>query len=89
MLSHLILFSELLNFNGPLRDRPLLASGAESQDYNGCEEDSRGDEDEAKPHVEEGAVIVHGLSSIEEHFMEHLPPTLHRGNLPSKCNETE
>ena len=89
MLSHLLLFSELLNFNGPLRDRPLLASGEEGQDYNGCEEDNRDDEDEAKPHVEEVAVIVRGCSSIEEHFIEHLPPTLHRGNLSSKCNETE
>ncbi|XP_036963025.1 patatin-like phospholipase domain-containing protein 2 [Acanthopagrus latus] len=83
---HFLKKNELLNFNGPLRDRPLLASGAESQDYNGCEEDSRGDEDEAKPHVEEGAVIVHGLSSIEEHFMEHLPPTLHRA-LVEACME--
>lgn len=72
MLSHLRLLSGLLNFNGPHRDRPLLANGGESEDYNDAEEDNKSDE--------EGAVMIHCSSSIEEHFIEHLPPTLHKGN---------
>ncbi len=80
MLSLLRLFSGLLNFNGPHRDRPLLANADENEDYNDEEEDNKSDEEEEKPHMEEGAVTVRCSSSIDEHIIEHLPPTLHKGN---------
>lgn len=79
----MLLFSGLLNFNGPHRDRPLLANGEENEDYNEEEEEenNKSEEEEEKPHVEEGAVIVDCSSLIEEHIIEHLPPTLHKGNI--------
>ena len=78
----ILIFSGLLNFNGPHRDRPLLANGEEIEDYNDDveEEDNKSDEEEEKPNVEEGAVVVHCSSLTEQHFIEHLPPTLHKGN---------
>ncbi|XP_070686967.1 patatin-like phospholipase domain-containing protein 2 [Pempheris klunzingeri] len=76
----------LLNFNGPLTDRPLLANGEENEDYNDDEESDESEEEQGKPHVEEGAVMVHSSSSIEEHIIEHLPPTLHKA-LVEACME--
>lgn len=77
----MLFFSGLLNFNGPLKDRPLLANGEENEDYNDdeAEEENKSDEEDEKPQMEEKAVMVHSSSSIEEHIMEHLPPTLHKG----------
>lgn len=63
--------SDLLNFNGPYRGRQLLGDGGESQDHNVDEEDDKHDEEEA--------VMVHCSSCIEEHLVEHLSPTLHKG----------
>ena len=81
----LLLFSELLNFDGPHRDRPLLANGEENEDCNDDgeeeEENNTSEEEEEKPHVEEGAVMVDFSSLIEEHVIEHLPPTLHKGDI--------
>ncbi|XP_018537563.1 patatin-like phospholipase domain-containing protein 2 [Lates calcarifer] len=78
----------LLNFNGPLKDRPLLANGEENEDYNDdeAEEENKSDEEDEKPQMEEKAVMVHSSSSIEEHIMEHLPPTLHKA-LVEACME--
>ncbi|GLD58783.1 patatin-like phospholipase domain-containing protein 2 [Lates japonicus] len=78
----------LLNFNGPLKDRPLLANGEENEDYNDneAEEENKSDEEEEKPQMEEKAVMVHSSSSIEEHIVEHLPPTLHKA-LVEACME--
>lgn len=82
MLSRLLLFSGLLNLNGPLRDRPLLANAEENEDYDEEEDDDdTSEEEQEKPPVEEGAVMVHSSSSIEEHFLEQLPPFLHKGNM--------
>lgn len=81
MLPLLCLFSGLLNFNGPHGDRPLLANAEENEDYNDDEEDNKSDEEEEKPHAEEGVVMVHCSSSIDEHIIGHLPPTLHKGNM--------
>lgn len=67
----MLLLSGLLNLGGPQRDRPLLANGEESEDYNDDEEDNKSDG--------EGAVMGHCISSVEGHFIEHLPPTLHKG----------
>nr|XP_046249169.1 patatin-like phospholipase domain-containing protein 2 isoform X2 [Scatophagus argus] len=83
---HFLKKNGLLNFNGPQRDRPLLARGEENEDYNDDEEDNKSDEEEAKLYVEEGAVMVHCSSSIEEHFFDNLPPTLHRA-LVEACME--
>ncbi|CAJ1056558.1 patatin-like phospholipase domain-containing protein 2 [Xyrichtys novacula] len=81
---HFLKRNGLLYFNGPLRDRPLLANSRENQDYNGSRE---GDvEKEEKPHEKEAAVMVESTSSIEEHIMEHLPPTLHKA-LIEACME--
>lgn len=74
-------FSGLLNFNGPHRDRPLFANGEENEDYNDDEEDNKSDQEQEKAHVEEGTAMVHCSSSTEDHFMEHLPLTLHKGNI--------
>lgn len=80
MLSHLLLFSELLHFNGPHRDRPLLANRDENEDCNEDDnQDDENNEEEKQSLVKKGAVMVHCSSSIEEHIIEHLPPTLHKG----------
>lgn len=74
----------MLNFNGPLRDRPLLANGEENEHYNDDdeeEESSKGGEEEVSPQVEEGAVVVHSTFLEEDHIIVHLPPTLHKGNV--------
>ncbi len=83
MFSHLLLLSGLLRFNGPHRDRALLANGQENEDYDDDDEYNNNDEAEEKP-CEERAVSVHHSSSEEEHFMENLPPTLHKGNILKK-----
>ncbi|KAG7245434.1 hypothetical protein INR49_010885, partial [Caranx melampygus] len=77
----------LLNFNGPLRDRPLLANGEENEDCSDEEEDdNKSDEEEENPHKEERAVRVRDSSSVEDHIMDHLPPTLHKA-LVEACME--
>lgn len=62
-------FSGLLNLNGPERDRPLLANSEDSED--GEVQDQR---------VEQRAVTSQSSTSMEQHFIEHLPPTLHKGD---------
>ncbi|CAG08778.1 unnamed protein product, partial [Tetraodon nigroviridis] len=74
---HFLKKNDLLNFNGPYRGRQLLGSGEESPGHNVDEEDNRQDEEEA--------VMVH-CSSIEEHLVEHLSPTLHKA-LVEACVE--
>ncbi|XP_041794798.1 patatin-like phospholipase domain-containing protein 2 [Chelmon rostratus] len=83
---HFLKKNGLLNFNGPHRDRPLFASGEENEDYNDDEEDNKSDEEQEKAHVEEGTAMVHCSSSTEDHFMEHLPLTLHKA-LVEACME--
>lgn len=91
---HFLKRNGLLNFNGPHRDRPLLANGEENEDYNGEEEEEQEEQEEdkksvgeeEKPPLEEGAVMVHCSPSIEEHIMEHLPPSLHKA-LVEACME--
>lgn len=67
----MLLLSGLLNLGGPQRDRPLLANGEEREDCDEDEEDNKSDG--------EGAVMGRCSSSVEGHFIEHLPPALHRG----------
>ncbi|XP_029290480.1 patatin-like phospholipase domain-containing protein 2 [Cottoperca gobio] len=84
---HFLNRNGLLNFNGPHRDRPLLANGEENEDYIDDEEqENNSDEEEEKTDVEEGAVMVLCSSSIEEHIIEHLPHTLHKA-LIEACME--
>ncbi|XP_044050444.1 patatin-like phospholipase domain-containing protein 2 [Siniperca chuatsi] len=83
---HFLKKNGLLNYNGPHTDRPLLANGEESEDYNDDEEDNTSDEEEEKPRVEEGAVMLNCSSSIEENILEHLPPNLHKA-LVEACME--
>ena len=64
--------SGLLNFNGPHIDKPLMGSIKEVEDCSSNEE--------AAKIGNEGEVTSHGSSLLEEHFIEHLPPTLHKGN---------
>ncbi|XP_034540677.1 LOW QUALITY PROTEIN: patatin-like phospholipase domain-containing protein 2 [Notolabrus celidotus] len=80
---HFLKKNGLLHFNGPHRDRPLLGNGKVIGDYN---DDNKSDEEEEKPRVEEAAVMVDSSSSLEEHIMEHLPPTLHKA-LVEACME--
>ncbi|XP_059192141.1 patatin-like phospholipase domain-containing protein 2 [Centropristis striata] len=89
---HFLKRNGLLNFNEPLRDRPLMVNGEENEDCNEEEEENeeeevnKSDEQEEKPSVEAGAVMVHCSSSVEEHLIEHLPPTLHKALLEA-CME--
>ncbi|TMS05781.1 Patatin-like phospholipase domain-containing protein 2 [Larimichthys crocea] len=77
----------LLHFNGPHRDRPLLANRDENEDCNEDDnQDDENNEEEKQSLVKEGAVMVHCSSSIEEHIIEHLPPTLHKA-LVEACME--
>lgn len=69
--------SGLLNLNGPLRDRPLLARNEDEEDCEDCEDCEDGKTDDRD---EEGPVASQCSTSIEEHFIEHLPPTLHKGD---------
>lgn len=69
--------SGLLNVNGPYRGRLLLGDAEEGRGYKG------GDEEDDKHDAQE-AVMVHCSACIEEHFVEHLSPTLHKGSL---CDE--
>ncbi|KAK5867284.1 hypothetical protein PBY51_011790 [Eleginops maclovinus] len=87
---HFLKRNGLLNFNGPLRDRPLLANGEENEEYNDDEgeeqEENKSDKEEEKPDVEQGAVIVYCGTTEEEQFVEHLPHTLHKA-LIKACME--
>ncbi|CAK6961472.1 patatin-like phospholipase domain-containing protein 2 isoform X1 [Scomber scombrus] len=75
----------LLNFDGPGRDRPLLANGAENVDFDE-DDDNKNDEEEEKLRVEEEALMVQSCATIEEHIIEHLPPTLNKA-LVEACTE--
>ncbi|KAF1386798.1 hypothetical protein PFLUV_G00098620 [Perca fluviatilis] len=83
---HFLKKNGLLHFNGPHRDRPLLANSKDKEDYKDEEEDNNNDEEKEKPHVEDGAVMIHFSSSTEEEFIEHLPPALHKA-LVEACME--
>lgn len=61
-------FSGLLNLNGPQRDRPLLANSEDNEDGEVDQRDK------------ERAATSQSSTSMEQHFIEHLPPTLHKGN---------
>lgn len=76
----MIFFTGLLNYNEPLRDRPLLANAENEHDNNEEEESGEGNQEEELPPVEEGAVVVHSTYIKDEHIIVHLPPTLHKGN---------
>ncbi|XP_062246252.1 patatin-like phospholipase domain-containing protein 2 [Platichthys flesus] len=71
----------LLNFNGPLRDRPLLTNDEGHKHFHKEKEA----EDE-KPHLEEKVVMVRRSSSVEEHIIANLPPALHKA-LVEACTE--
>ncbi|XP_029991590.1 patatin-like phospholipase domain-containing protein 2 isoform X1 [Sphaeramia orbicularis] len=77
---HFLKRNGLLNFNGPHRDRLLIAKGEENED------DDRSDGEDGEPDVEERAQMVQSSSFIEEHFMENLPPALHKA-LVEACRE--
>lgn len=84
---HFLKRNGLLNFNGPHKDRPLLANGEENQDYNDDEEEEEtNNSNEVEERLHEGEIVVHCSSSVEEHFIEHLPPTLHKA-LVEACME--
>lgn len=59
----------------------LLGSGQERQDHNA---DDEGD----TKHNEEEAAMVHCSACREEHFIEGLSPTLHKGNLCGKATDS-
>lgn len=73
--------SGLLNFNGPYRGRVLLGSGQERQDRTGEDEEDNKEE-------EEEAAVLHCSACIEEHFIEGLSPTLHKGNTCGKAADS-
>ncbi|XP_076590265.1 patatin-like phospholipase domain-containing protein 2 [Chaetodon auriga] len=83
---HFLKKNGLLNFNGPLKDRPLFANAEENEDYDDDEEDNKSDVEEEKTHEGEGSVTVQCSSSSEDHFIEHLPPKLHKA-LIEACME--
>lgn len=83
---HFLKRNGLLNYYEPTRDRPLLAGAEENQDDNDQEEDSKNNDEEESPQVDEGLVMGHVASSPQEHFIEHLPPKLHRA-LVEACME--
>ncbi|CAN9499383.1 unnamed protein product [Ophioblennius macclurei] len=62
----------LLNFNGPLRDKPLLVKPEEKEEN---------DEEES-----EEVAAVKAIASIEDHIIEYLPPRVHRA-LVEACME--
>lgn len=64
--------SGLLNLNGPYRGRQLMGIGEEGPAEN--------DDEDGTKSAEEEAVKVHCSGCIEEHFIEHLSPTLRKGN---------
>ncbi|XP_075996888.1 patatin-like phospholipase domain-containing protein 2 [Genypterus blacodes] len=75
----------LLNFNGPLRHRPMLLKREEGDDC-GDVVDKKRDGKEEMPHVEDEALIAHSSPAAEEHVVGCLPPTLHRALLEA-CME--
>ncbi|XP_061577668.1 patatin-like phospholipase domain-containing protein 2 isoform X2 [Cololabis saira] len=81
---HFLERNRLLDLNGPLRDRPLLAMGEEEED---CEEDEGENktETEDESHAEENSSSVYD-SSIDKHIIECLPPILHKA-LVEACME--
>ncbi|XP_047453448.1 patatin-like phospholipase domain-containing protein 2 isoform X2 [Mugil cephalus] len=87
---HFLKKNGLLNFNGPLKDRPLMANAEENEDEEEEEEEEEEDEnenvEEDKSRVEETAVMVLASSSLEEHIIERLPPALHKA-LVEACIE--
>lgn len=68
--------SDLLNFNGPYRGRLLLGNREGSRDHSVDEEDNT--------HDEERAAMAHCSSCMEEHLVERLSPTLHKGTYGTK-----
>ncbi|XP_017261050.1 patatin-like phospholipase domain-containing protein 2 [Kryptolebias marmoratus] len=81
---HFLKRNSLLNFNGPERVLPLLANREEKEAAD--EEQDSKSEDEDKPQVEAKAVISFSSSSLDEHIIEYLPPTLHKA-LIEACME--
>ncbi|KAM4573342.1 patatin-like phospholipase domain-containing protein 2 [Odontesthes bonariensis] len=75
----------LLDINGPLRDRPLLANGEENE---ACGEEEECDEGETedKSQGKEKAVTAIADCSFDEHIIECLPPVLHKALLEA-CME--
>ncbi|XP_013869094.1 patatin-like phospholipase domain-containing protein 2 [Austrofundulus limnaeus] len=79
---HFLKRNGLLNFNGPQRDRPLLTNREEKEAAN----EEQDDEDKDKLQVQAKAVMVFSSSSLDEHIIEYLPPTLHKA-LIEACME--
>lgn len=82
---HFLKRNGLLNFNGPQRDRPLLVNEEDNEDYVEEEDDDKSEEEE-RSQVEEKEVTVNACSSLEEHIIEYLPPTVHKA-LIEACME--
>lgn len=61
----------------------LLGGGGERQDRNGEDEEDRHDD-----RGREEAVVVHCSACIEEHFVEQLSPTLHKGSVGGKATDS-
>ncbi|XP_029010417.1 patatin-like phospholipase domain-containing protein 2 [Betta splendens] len=87
---HFLKRNGLLNFNGPLRDLPLLANGEEvecnEEEEEVEKESNKVDEEEVSPVEKEKVVAAQSTLSEEEHVVIHLPPTLHKA-LVEACME--
>lgn len=81
---HFLKKNGLFNFNGPHRDRPLLANTNQTKHQENSEDKINEGEENAR--AEEEAGSDHSSSSLEDHFMEHLPPELHKA-LVEACME--
>uniref|UniRef100_A0A1A8C7J6 triacylglycerol lipase n=1 Tax=Nothobranchius kadleci TaxID=1051664 RepID=A0A1A8C7J6_NOTKA len=82
---HFLKRNGLLHFNGPQTDRPLLTN---REDEEVAEEEQDGKRREVKDQllVEGKALMFYGSSSLDEHIIEYLPPTLHKA-LVEACME--
>ncbi|XP_058502455.1 patatin-like phospholipase domain-containing protein 2 [Solea solea] len=74
---HFLKKNGLVNFNGPLRDRALLGSREENDLKEEKEADDTSDKEEDE---------TSSSSSVEDHFFDRLPPTLHKA-LVEACME--
>lgn len=72
------MLSGLLNVSSPHRHRPLHYYG-ENEDHDVNDQHDKSQEEEEEPSVEEEELMAHSCATIEEHIIEHLPPSVHKG----------
>ncbi|KAM6960470.1 patatin-like phospholipase domain-containing protein 2 [Aplochiton taeniatus] len=83
---HFLKKNGLLNFNGPRRQRALLAHGPDcDKDLEDEDEGKEVTHEEQKP-SEETAKVVHTNATEQDHTFDHLPPRLHKA-LVEACRE--